>query len=86
MQFERVGRVPMRGVLFQVRGQIDNVAGFKRTFLDADTAANAQFFRNKGNLGCWIDFYTQLAYCNQSQLDRQPQKQTRDQQDHKVEL
>ena len=38
MQCERVGAESMRRVPFQVFGQVDNINGFKGTFLDTNTA------------------------------------------------
>jgi hypothetical protein len=63
MQFERIRRVSVGDFLFQVGGKIDDVDGFKGTFFDADTAADAEFFGYKSYLGVGAYFYTKLSCC-----------------------
>lgn len=61
MQFEAVGSVAMGGVLLQILGQIDDVDGLKGTLLDADTAPDAQWFGEVGDLGLGPDLDAEFA-------------------------
>ena len=50
MEFEAVGRVPMRNLRLEVRREIDDVDGGKRTFFHADTTSNAKSLGDEGDL------------------------------------
>lgn len=45
----------------EVRGQVDDVDGVKRTLLGTDTASDAQALRDEGDLGGRVYFDAQLA-------------------------
>lgn len=49
---------------FQIGRQIDDVYSAERTFLRADTASDAETFRDEGNFGLRSDFDTELASAN----------------------
>lgn len=51
----------MGDLSLEIGRQIDNVDGVERAFLRADTATNAETFRNEGNSGGGIDFDTKLS-------------------------
>ena len=51
MELEAVGAVPMRRVPREVLGQVDNVNCVEGAFLHADTAADAERFREVGDFG-----------------------------------
>lgn len=61
MQFEAVGRVAVRDLGFKVRGQVNDVDGAERTFLDAYPAAYAETLGNICNLRFRRDFDAELA-------------------------
>mmetsp|Transcript_11127 Transcript_11127/g.24519 ORF Transcript_11127/g.24519 Transcript_11127/m.24519 type:complete len:258 (-) Transcript_11127:387-1160(-) len=61
MQLEAVGSVTMGGIAFQILGKVDNVDCLKRTFFDADTTSNTEWFGEVGNLGLWAYFDTEFA-------------------------
>ena len=49
MEFERVGRITVNGLRFQVGRQVDNLNGLEGTLLHTDTATNAKRFVNCRN-------------------------------------
>ena len=61
MELEAVGRVPVRHFDIEVGRQVDNMDGPERTLFRADTATDAETFRDEGNLGIGSDLNTQLA-------------------------
>ena len=61
MELETVGRVAVGNLGLQVGRQVDDMDSAEWTFLRADTASNAETFRDKGNFGVGCDFDTQLA-------------------------
>ena len=64
MQFEAVRGVSVCNFRLQVRGQVDDVDSTERTFLRADTAADAQSFGDEGDLRLGSDLDAQLASAN----------------------
>lgn len=52
----------MRGVLFQVAGQVDDGDGLKRAFFHANAAANAQLLGYRRYFVVWRHLYTQFAH------------------------
>jgi hypothetical protein len=64
MEFEGIRAVTVGSFLFKIFWQVDNHDGLKRTFLDADTATDAEIFRNPCNFGggCYLD--TEFANFN----------------------
>lgn len=64
MEFEAVGRVAVSDLSLEIGRQIDNVNGAERTFLGADTTADAEAFGYKGDLGLWGNLNTELASSN----------------------
>mmetsp|Transcript_25950 Transcript_25950/g.46796 ORF Transcript_25950/g.46796 Transcript_25950/m.46796 type:complete len:309 (-) Transcript_25950:75-1001(-) len=61
MELEAVGSISMRGVLLQIFGQVDDVDGLEWTFLDADSAADAERLAEVGDLGFGTDLDTEFA-------------------------
>lgn len=61
MQLKAVCRVPVGDLSLEIGWQVDDVNGTKWAFLWADTAADAQAFRNVRNLGLGSDFDTEFA-------------------------
>jgi hypothetical protein len=51
----------MRDLSFEVGWQIDDIDGAKRTFLWADTATDAESFRDEGDLRLGCDLYAQFS-------------------------
>ena len=64
MKLEAVGRISMSNMGLKIRGQIDNVDGSEWAFLRADTASNAEGFRDECNLGFRSDFNAQATTSN----------------------
>lgn len=62
MQLERVGTVAMCGFSLQIGGEVDDLDGIERTLLHANTASDAQLFRDERYLGSRCYFNTQLPY------------------------
>lgn len=62
VQFERIFRVPVRGVLLQVAGQVNDRDGFERTLFHANTATDAQLLGYRGYLVVRGDFYAQFSH------------------------
>lgn len=60
MELEAVGRVPVRNLRLEIRGQIDDVDGIEGTFLGTDAASDAQAFGNEGDLAARVDFDAEL--------------------------
>jgi hypothetical protein len=61
VELEAVGRVAVRDLGLEVRGQIDDVDGVEGAFLRADTTTDTQALRDEGDLGGRVDFDAQLA-------------------------
>lgn len=54
----------MGDLSLEIGRQIDNVYGVEGAFLRADTATNAETFRNEGNASVCIDFDTEFSGAN----------------------
>lgn len=54
----------MGNVGLEIRGQVDDIDGSKWALLRADTASNAEGFRDECNLGFWSDFNAQATTSN----------------------
>ena len=61
MQLETIGRVTVGDLSLEIRWQVDDVDGTKRTFLWADTTADTQTLRDVGDLGFGGDFDAEFA-------------------------
>jgi len=61
MQLEAIGAVPVRDLRLEVGGQVDDVDGIEWTLLRADTASDAQAFRDEGDLAFGSDFDAEFA-------------------------
>lgn len=61
VELEAVGRVAVRHLRLEVGGQVDNVDGAKGAFFRADTASNAQLFRDKGDFRFWRNLDAKLS-------------------------
>ena len=64
MELETVGRITVRDLRFQVRGQVDDVNRCEGAFFHADTASDAEVLRDKSDLGLWCHLDAQLARTN----------------------
>jgi hypothetical protein len=64
MELEAVGRVTMCHLCFKIGRQVDDVYSAEWTFLGADTASDAETFRDEGNFGVRSDFNAKLASAN----------------------
>lgn len=64
MKLEAVGAIAMGDLALEVGGQVDNGDGVERALLGADTATNAERFRNEGKTGIGSDFNAELAAAN----------------------
>ena len=61
MELEAIGSISVGGVLLEVLGQVDDVDGLEGTFLDADTAADAEWLAEVGDFGFGAHFDAELA-------------------------
>jgi hypothetical protein len=61
MELETVGGVSMSDHGLEVGGKIDDHNGFEGTFFRADTATDAEPFRDEGDFGGTVDFDAQFA-------------------------
>jgi len=60
VQFETVWVKAMGGISVQILWKVDDGNGTEGTLLDANTTADAQFFRDECRLGLWTDFDAML--------------------------
>jgi len=60
VQFETVWVKAMGGISVQILWKVDDGNGIEGTLLDANTTADAQFFRDECRLGLWTDFDAML--------------------------
>lgn len=61
MELEAIGRVTVGDLSIQVRRQVDNMDGAKRTLLGTDTTTDTETLGDERDLGVRVDFDTQLA-------------------------
>lgn len=61
VQLERVGRVAVGHLRFEVGGQVDDVDCVERAFLRTDAAADAETLTDEGDLARWVDLDAELA-------------------------
>ena len=62
MELEGVCGVPVRRLLLQVGGQVDDGDGLEGALLDADAAADAELLADVGDLVVGRDLDTELAH------------------------